>query len=55
MNRVTIWQCKDDCCENKPHSRRYWYARSRDFAFYESVSTFRTAVTLTDQCIRRTA
>lgn len=50
--RITIWQCKDECCEDKAHSSRYWLARSQDFEFYEQVSTWDTAMTLTDSHLR---
>ena len=48
MNKVTIWQCKDSCCENKPHSLRYWLARSKDFNFYEMTPSWTRAISMTD-------
>ena len=51
-SRITIWQCRDECCEDKPYSRRYWLARSQDFEFYQQVPAWDTAMTLTDSHLR---
>jgi len=52
--RVTIWQCTDECCEDRPHEWRYWLARSRDFSFYEQVQTWDTAILLAAQHLKKT-
>jgi hypothetical protein len=52
MSKVTIWQCKDECCETKPYSGRYWMARSKDFGLYDDASTFGVAIALTDEYLR---
>lgn len=52
MNRITIWQCKDECCEKKPHAGRYWMARSKDFGLHDDAPTFGAAIALTDEYLR---
>jgi len=53
MKRINIWQCKDWCCENRPHSQRYWFARSTDFDLYEEVSTWQAALTLANSYAKK--
>jgi hypothetical protein len=35
--KVTIWQCRDWCCEGKPFHARWWNARVIGQPDYESA------------------
>lgn len=43
--RVTIWQCTDWCCEDKPHARRWWNVGTAP-GNYDSVDSWHAAVAL---------
>ena len=43
-NHYTIWQCTDWCCQEKPHTEKWWNV-SRAPGDYVSVRSWREALT----------
>jgi hypothetical protein len=39
MKKITVWQCEDWCCEDRPFSERWWNARAEGQGGYESAPT----------------
>lgn len=37
--KITVWQCKDWCCEWKPFPKRWWNARIQGRGAYYSDAT----------------
>jgi len=54
MNRVTVWQCTDWCCDANPHSEKWWNVSIAP-GNYDSVSSWAEALTVAASHIRALA
>lgn len=54
MNRITVWQCTDWCCDTKPHREKWWNVAIAP-GNYDSVSSWRDALDLATARIGRLA
>ena len=41
--KVNIWQCRDWCCEAKPHAKKWWHV-GITYGNYDSVPTWPDAL-----------